>query len=303
MIWEQAFGTADTVMHAALANPAVVARHVADNLVGSVALIVRSSFDHFPLFAPATSPRATLAENWLVAGAAFAMIAAAFARRDSRRALRQRYGYALFQYAVLTFACTMSAAIVFPVPRYLIVPCVLTILTAALAASVLVPVRPRLAVGMRALIAVACLAAVPRPFVVPSAYAVAGPPFTGRVAVMRRVTDTVHFLRGLQLPAPVQVLTTTDGFGTLLGSGFQEVKLWLKGAEPLDAYMRAHDVGLVVNLEGGRYSFGVDDPMWPQFQADPASAGFTRLAVPGHDAVGAFVRNDLLEQAQRGAAE
>ncbi|HEY5936557.1 MAG TPA: hypothetical protein VIU61_18035, partial [Kofleriaceae bacterium] len=186
-------------------------------------------------------------------------------------------------------------------PRYLVIPCVLTMLTAALAASVVMSRRSQLALGSRVLIAVACLAAVPRPFVLPSAYAVAGPPFAGRVAVMRRVADTVAFVRALPLRAPVQVLTTTDGIGALLGSGFTEVKLWQKGAQPLDAYMRAHDVGLVINLEGGRQSFGVDDPMWPLFQSNPDSAGFTRLSVPNHEWVAIFVRSDLIEQAHRSA--
>jgi hypothetical protein len=298
-IWEREFGGADTVLHAALINPHAVARHIGDNVLGAAALIVGSSFDHFPLFAPATHPRATGAENLLGAMAGFAMVVAALARRDRRRALREQYGYALFQYAALTALCTVAAAVVFPVPRYLAIPCVLALLTAALAASVVVSTRSQLALGSRVLIAVACLAAVPRPFVLPSAYAVAGPPFTGRVAVMRRVADTVAFIRALQLPLPVQVLTTTDGIGALLGSGFNEVKLWQKGVQPLDAYMRAHDVGLVINLEGGRQSFGVDDPMWPRFQSSPDSAGFTRLSVPNHEVVGVFVRGDLIERAHR----
>jgi hypothetical protein len=118
---------------------------------------------------------------------------------------------------------------------------------------------------------------------------------------MRRVADTVAFIRTLELSLPVQVLTTTDGIGALLGGGFNEVKLWQKGAQPLDAYMRAHDVGLVINLEGGRQSFGVDDPLWSTFQSRPEGAGFTRVAVPNHDVVAVFVRGDLLEHAHRSA--
>ncbi len=297
--WQQAFGAADTAMHAALTNPRAVTRHVGDNVVGALRLIAGSAFDHFPLFAPATRPRAMGAENLLLATAAFGMVIAAIARRDRRRALREQYGYTLFQYAALTAVCMVATAVIFPVPRYLVIPCVLSMLTAVLAASVLVSTRSQLALGSRVLIALACLAAVPRPFVLPSAYAVAGPPFTGHITVMRRIADTVAFVRALQLPAPVQVLTTTDGFGALLGGGFNEVKLWQKGAQPLDAYMHSHDVGLVINLEGGRDSFGVDDPMWPRFQVSPDSAGFTRLSVPHHEAVGVFVRADLLEQARR----
>src|SRR5581483_8054705 len=107
--------------------------------------------------------------------------------------------------------------------------------------------------------------------------------------------------RGLYLPVPVHVLTATDGIGALLGSGFDEVRLWQKGNTPLDAYMRARDVGLVINLEGGRDSFRVDDPAWGRFQLSPEEAGFTRLSVPRHEAIGVYVRDDLLAQAHRGA--
>ena len=299
-IWQEAFGTADSTLRAALINPQAVARHVADNALGALRVIVGSSFDHFPVLAAATHPRAMEVENLLVAAAAFGAILAAVARRDHRRALRERYGHALFQYAALTAVCTVASAVIFPVPRYVALPCVLVMLTAALAASVLVPAGSRLAPGARVAIALVCLVAVPRPFVLPSAYAVAGPPFTGHVAVLRRIADTVAFVRDLRLPTPVQVLTTTDGIGALLGTGFNEVKLWQKDAQPLDAYMRAHDVGLVINLEGGRDSFAADDPMWPRFQVSPEIAGFTRLSVPNQELVGIFVRDDLIARIGRG---
>jgi len=49
---------------------------------------------------------------------------------------------------------------------------------------------------------------------------------------------------------------------------------------------RANDVGLVINLGGGRTSFGFDDPYWAQFQLRPEEAGFVRLSVPGQEAIG-----------------
>jgi hypothetical protein len=296
-IWRQEFGAADTPLSAVLANPRAVARHVADNTVGTLRLIGGSTFDHFPLFAPPTWPRAVAAENAFVTAAAFGAVVATIARPEHRRELRARYGTALFQYAVLTAVCTMATAIVFPVPRYVAMPCVLGLLTAALATSLLVPTSRRFATGTRVAIALACLAAVPRPFVVPSTYAVAGPPFTGRITVLRRVADTVAFVRSLQLPLPVRVLSTTDGIGALLGDGFDQVDVWGMGTQPLEAYMRAHDVGLAINLEGGRQSLAVDDPMWARLQLQPEEMGFTGVPVPGHETVGVFVRNDLVAPA------
>jgi hypothetical protein len=293
-IWRQEFGAADTPSSAALANPRAVVRHLADNTVGALRLIAGSTFDHFPLFAPPTWPRAVVVENVFVSAAAFGAVLATIARPAHRRALRARYGTTLFQYAVLTAACTIVTVIIFPVPRYLTVPCVLVLLTAALATSLLVPTLPRFGAGTRVAIALVCLAAVPRPFVVPSTYAVAGPPFTGRLTDLRRVADTVALVRALQLPLPVRVLSTTDGIGALLGDGFDQVDVWGMGAQPLDAYMRAHDVGVVINLEGGRQSLAVDDPTWARLQLRPEEVGFTAVPVPGHETVGVFVRNDLV---------
>jgi hypothetical protein len=296
-IWRQEFGAADTPLTAALANPRAVARHVADNTVGTLRLIVGSAFDHFPLFAPPTWPRAVAAENVFVTAAALGVVVATIARPERRRALRDRYGTALFQYAVLTAVCAVATAIIFPVPRYVTMPCVLVLLTAALATSVLLPTSRRFGAGTRVAIALVCLAAVPQPFVVPSTYAVAGLPFAGRITVSRRVADTVAFVRALQLPLPVRVLSTTDGIGALLGDGFDQVDVWAMGTQPLEAYVRAHDVGLVINLEGGRQSLAVDDPTWARLQLQPEELGFTGVPVPGHEIVRVLVRNDLVARA------
>jgi len=300
-IWQQEFGAADTMLRAALSNPGAVAHHVGDNVLGTLGVLASSAFDHYPLLAPVTRPRWVAAENLLVCAGALVTIVAVAARGESRRVLREQYGDTLFAYAAVGMVCAVAAALVFPAPHYLALPCVLLMLTAALAVSVLVPAESGLSFGGRALVALACLAAIPRPFVVPAADGVAGTPLTGRIVVTRTVTDTVEFVRGLYLPVPVHVLTATDGIGALLGSGFDEVRLWQKGNAPLDAYMRARDVGLVINLEGGRDSFRVDDPAWGRFQLSPEEAGFTRLSVPRHEAIGVYVRDDLLAQAHRGA--
>jgi len=181
-------------------------------------------------------------------------------------------------------------------------PCVLLLLTAALATSLLVPAAGQRGTGTRVALALACLAAVPRPFVLPSMYAVAGPPFTGRIAVMRRVADTVAFVRALELPRPLRVLSTTDGIGALLGDGFDQVDVWEMGRQPLEAYMRAHDVGLVINLEGGVQSLAIDDPSWARLQLRPEETGFIRIPVPGQETVRVLVRNDLVARGPDGTA-
>jgi hypothetical protein len=289
-IWRQEFGTADTPLAPCWRTPRRRPAH-RDNTVGTLRLIGGSTFDHFPLLPSrhgrARSPRRTFSST----AAAFGAVVATIARPEHRRALRDRYGTALFQYAVITAVCDGDGdRLSGPALRHDAVRA--RLLTAALATSLLVPTSPRFAAGTRVAIALVCLAAVPRPFVVPSTYAVAGRPFTGRITVLRRVADTVAFVRALRLPLPVRVLSTTDGIGALLGDGFDEVDVWGMGTQPLEAYMRAHDVGLVINLEGGRQSLAVDDPLWSRLQLHPEELGFIRVPVPGHETVGVFVRND-----------
>ena len=86
----------------------------------------------------------------------------------------------------------------------------LLIFGAALAGALIVPPRADDPRRVRLLGALACLIAVPRPFVLPTAYEVPGSPFKARLVVERTIVDTVAFIRSLALPPPVQVLTLTD---------------------------------------------------------------------------------------------
>jgi len=150
--------------------------------------------------------------------------------------------------------------------------------------------------------ALVCLAAVPRPFVLPSAYEVDGSPFKGRIVVARTVSDTVEFVRLLKLPAPVHVLTVTDGIGELLGPGFKEIKAWQRGDQSLEQYIRDQGIDAIVTLEPGRVSFAVQDPFWELIQTNPAAAGFTVLPVPNQEHARVYVRSHFLEQPAPAAA-
>jgi hypothetical protein len=293
-IWDREFGGAQTLLQALRNNPGAVAHHLSDNLLGTVRFMVTSAFDHYPLVAPSLRPALVKAESLLVSTAVFGSLILVACRPRLRREMLDRYGYALFVYLTLGLCSLTSAIVVFPVAPYLVLPALLVMLTGALAATVIVPPCPDVSWRTRILAALVCLAAVPKPFALPSAYAVSGSPFKGQITVVRKVADTIGFIRSLNLPAPVQVLTVTDGIGALLGSGFNEVKMWQKGAQPLEAFMREHDIGLIVNLEAGRDSFVVDDPYWAQLQINPAGAGFVRVTVPNHEAVGVYVRKDLM---------
>lgn len=295
-VWEREFHGAQTVLAAARSNPAAVGHHLFDNLEGTARFLAGSTFAHYPLLAPVTAPLGANVETLVVSIAVFALLGAVAARRLWRGQFVRRYGDVLVQYAVVGGCCVAAATAIFPVAHYLAIPGVLLLLAGALAGTVVVAAQPPLGWGARLVAAVLCLMAVPTPFVLPSAYAVPGSPFIGRIAVKRPLTDTIQFIRGLGLPGPVQVLALTDGAGELLGPGFNEVKVWRKGAQPLEAYMREHDVGVVINMEGGRDSFRVNDPYWRRFQDDPEAAGFALVPVPGHESIAIYVRRDLLER-------
>jgi hypothetical protein len=89
-------------------------------------------------------------------------------------------------------------------------------------------------------------------------------------------------------------MTTTDGLGEMLGAGFREVKIWQRGERPLQEFMRENDVGVIINLEGGRESFAINDPYWGLIHVQPQEAGFVRVPVPNHETVQVYVRTDLM---------
>jgi hypothetical protein len=294
-IWEQEFGDAQTVHQALVNNPAAVAHHLGDNLFGTMRFMVGAAFHHYPLVAPATEATMVTIENLVTSVALLGSLTFVSSRAVLRRQLFDCYGDVLLQYASVAISSLAAAMVIFPVAHYLVIPGVLLILAGTLAATLIIPTPTVSTWRARAFGVLLCLAAVPKPFVLPSAYEVAGSPFKGRISVARTVTDTIEFVRSLKLPPPVHVLTITDGIGEMLGPGFHEVKVWQKGAQPLEAYMRDNDIAMIINLEGGQDSFTVDDPYWKLVQNDPQAAGFTCFSVPEHETVHIWVRTELVQ--------
>lgn len=293
-IWQGSFGDADSVWRAVLHNPGAVARHVADNLLGTAGFLARSAFAHYPLLAPATWPSLVRAEAAAVAAAVFAALLAAALRPGSRGELARRYRHCLLPWLVIAAPGLASAVLIYPLSRYLLIPAVLLIVAAALALSVQFPGPAVTSWRRRIVAALACLAAVPRPFVLPSAYKPAGPPFKGSIHVARPMVESLTFIRGLGLSPPVRVLTFTDGIGEMLGPGFNELKVWQKGEQPLEDYIRERRIDVIVTTEAGRGSFLVDDPYWTRLQAAPETTGFVALPVPNVETVRVYVRADRL---------
>src|SRR5262249_2712811 len=259
-VWEQEFGGAQSTLQAFATNPQAVLHHLCDNLLGTMRFVAVTTFDHYPVLVPATSPLLVKAESALLSLVAFGSLIVVASRPHLRRQMQERYGHALFVYVLLPIGSLASATVVFPLAYYLVIPGALLVLTGTLAASLLIPARRQFSTGERAVAALVCLMVVPRPFVLPSAYVVPGSPFKAQLIVARTTTDTITFIRSLGLTAPVHVLTLTDGIGEMLGTGFHEVKIWEKGTQPLDAYMRDNNIDVIINLEGGRNSLIVSDP-------------------------------------------
>ena len=301
-IWEQEFGGAQTMLQALLNNPGAVMRHFADNLLGTMTFMTTGALDHYPVLVPATWPALVTVENLMLTAAVFISLLLVAVRAGSRRQMWDRYGHVSLPFVALATSSFAAATVIYPLAHYLVVPGVLLLLAGALAATLITPAGPAPTWRTRALAAAVCLAVIPRPFVLPSAYVVPGSPFKARIAVTRPVTDTIALIRSLGLPQPVKVLTLTDGIGELLGPGFDEIKVWQKGAQPLESYVRDNHVAVIVTMEPGHNSFVFADPYWNLVQNDPDAAGFTRLPMANHEAVRVFVRTDLMSGTQPSAA-
>lgn len=295
-IWEEEFGAAQTVVQALLANPSAVGRHVADNLLGTIRFLLVSAFAHYPVLLPASSPFLAKAEAVLAACVTFGSLAFVSRQSHLRRRLLARWGDLLVVYLLLAVFPLAAAAVIFPVTHYLIIPAALLMIAGAVAASLIVPAGGRTTWRRCAVAAVICLAVTPRPFVLPSAYETRSAPFKGRISVKRPIAETIEVIRSWQLPQPVRVLTFTDGIGELLGSGFEEIKVWQKGAQPLEEYIRDHRIDVIVTREAGRESFMVDDPFWERVQTSPRSVGFARVAGGDDETVRIWVRADLVDR-------
>lgn len=293
-IWGQEFGGAESTLAAFLTNPWALLHHVLNNVLGTAGFLAASAFDHYPLLLPANRPVLVKAESLLVAAAVFGGVFVVMRRPELRGRLIDRYGHTLLPYVALT-ACSVGAATaVFPQAYYLVIPAVLLMLAGALAATLIIPEGFGLSPRQRAVAVIVCLVAFPRPFVLPSAHVASSSPFQGRVIVARAVTDTIGVVRSLGLPAPVHVLSFTDGIAEMLGTGFHEVKIWQKGAQPLEVYIRDKDVGAIISLGAGRESSMDNDPDWRAIQITPERIGFVRVPVPNNDGVGVYVRADLM---------
>lgn len=291
-VWREEFGDANSLLGALAHNPAGAFHHFADNLIATVRFLAVNTCGHFPLLAPATWPTLVELESIAAGVAMAAVVLASFADRDRRRALFEHHGDLLLAYGTIALSCSAAAIVIFPRPHYLAIPAILLWLAAMLAASVRVSARAS-SPWMIAATALAAVAMVPRPFVLPSVHQVPGSAFVGRFSVTRPLHDTVELVRSFHLPPPVRVLTLNDGVGEMLGDGYQEIKIWRRGDRPLADYIRDNEVAVVVTMEAGRESFLIDDPHWRRLLTNPESTGFVRRAVPGNPNVGVYLRRDL----------
>jgi len=287
--WHAAFGDAPSFSAAWSRNPAAVLHHCLDNLVGAGRFLATRSFDHYPLLAPATQPRLVAGESAGLAVIALGSLLLVLSRPDLRRQLAP-YRHVAWPWAALAAASLAGAILIYPIAHYLLPAAVLLMVAGAVCLSILLP-APALPLRWRVSAAVACLAAVPRPFVPANAYAVPGAAFTGGLVVTRPIADAVAALRGLDLPRPMRVLTLTDGIGELLGPGFEEVKAWQKDPrQPLQDFLVQQRIDAIVTLEAGHDSFYLRDPLWVVIQTQPERAGFTRLSLAPGETARIYVR-------------
>jgi hypothetical protein len=296
-IWQREFGASDGVVAAIRANPAAVARHVAANAAGIARVLLSETFAHHPLLAPPTWPALVALEMRLVAAASAACVVTVLVRRDLRAVAVRQHGDAGTVFCALAMFPLAGAAVVYPNIHYLIVPAACVLLVAVFAVAILLPASAITSPWRRGTIAVVCLAAIPTPFVLPTDH------FAGRHAPLAKltatpdVTDAIQRIRALDLPRPAHVLTFNDGLGELLGTGFEEIKIWQRGAKPLRMLLADEHIDVIVTLDPGRYSFRVDDPYWETIQLEPSTTGFAPVATPEGTRARIWVRSDAVAPA------
>ncbi len=277
-IWRREFGAADGIVAAVRYNPAAVARHVGDNVAGIVRALLGATFDHYPLLAVTAWSSMAKIEALAVSLASAACVAAVLVHRELRAILWARHRHDGIVFLAVSLFPIAGAVVVYPNVHYLIVPSVCLLLVAAFAIAIVLPEPAVASPWRRGVVAALCLAAIPTSFSLPTRYFAPKRAPVAALGVTREVTNVVHRIRALDLPAPVHVLTFADGIGELLGDGFVEIKIWQRGAKPLRAYLADEHVDVIVTLEPGRQSFRVDDPYWETIQLDPAATGFAPVA-------------------------
>lgn len=291
-IWQREFGSADGVVAALRANPVAVARHVGDNVLGIARGLLAATFAHYPILAPATWQPAARVETLALMLASAACVATVLARRELRALAWQRYRHVGLVFLAMAAFPIGGAAVVYPNIHYLIVPAACILLASVLASALLLPDAGATTAWQRGLVAVACLAAVPTPFVLPTEHVAGQRAPIAALAPTRHVTDAILRIRALDLPPPVHVLSLNDGLGELLGTGYEEIKIWRRGATPLATYIDDAHVDVIVTLDPGRYSFRVDDPYWETIQLEPAATGFAPIPMPEGARARIWVRTD-----------
>ncbi len=291
-VWDAEFGAADSMVRALLVNPTAVAHHLWDNAGGVLWFLAIGVFDHYPVILPQNWAISGLIESLFLSVAFATLVASICAEPTRRRFIVEHYGHLALMFAVVAVFSLGAATVVFPKAHYMAVPGVLWILATGVAASAVLPRWSPQSRWAAAVAALACVAATPRPYSQPRIDR--GPTGIGaEVRLFRPVTDTVHQIRSLGLTRPVHVLTFTDGFGELLGPGFDEIKIWNKGDRSLETYVREAHVDVIVTMERGRNSFLVDDPFWTLIETDPAKAGFTALTTGDPRSVRVYVRGEV----------
>ncbi len=269
--WSREFGAAASLAEAFAANPQTFLRHLADNLVGAIVGLGGASFAHFPILLPPAQSWAAGVESVAVGlGALAAMLGVAVSREARAQALA-RFGDRAVLLLLVALPPLLSAVLVYPRSRYLMIPGMAVLLASSFAAATLLPEHASRGRAWPLLVAALLVAAVPSPFALPP-----------NVEARRDVTNAVRRIRDLGLEPPVRVLTITDGIADLLGEGFEGVRVWERGDLSLERYIDAQRIDVIVTTERGRKSFIVDDPYWDRVQLEPRSTGFEALPSSGN---------------------
>lgn len=271
----QNFGAAPSVLEAFVNNPSVFLKHVTYNMWG-----LRNSFR---LVVPVIFPTDKLSIG--VAGLSFISLCLAYISNITRNFLEQRGLFTLIWLFLLPGV--ISAVVIYPREHYLLLPCVLTVVSMAIL------------LGGRTLEQETsepqAIQVNYKQLLLLGSFIIALTPYFGQVNTRRINLDTIRFIQSLRIEGPVNLLEAEGGYYVYLGNNFHRVAEYSKDVN-FDRFLQMRNINMIVVsntlLKDTRFR---DDIEWYRFLAEYPSYGFLQMDIP-HTERKLFVRAELLHK-------
>jgi hypothetical protein len=266
------FGDVKSVLAAALNNPIVFLRHIANNVIHITKPFLTLYFLHAVLLLPSRYRR--VEAFVLMATLGFTSV---WWRRELISGLRARIPqqhFLLFVAGCLLVPSFLAVILIYPREHYLLPICVLAIIVA----SVLLSDRESItSLSFKYMLALATLIVMLTPALPPMLATPEGQPNV----------RTINALESLRIKQTVNILEAEGGFSYYLLDNFHYVQAWEKTAnEDFNTFRVRRNINMVILTDKLKAYSGLrKDQNWLGFIDNPESFGFTVLPLAGTNRV------------------